>query len=143
METTKKSLKEFYPMDEVTRPIVLENLALLSKKQWVHDYGFNKAIENGDTHLRGYFAREKSNKALWDVLSYMDRERALQGIKYYNMPFDTIEFIIWCYDVVDGKFYRSGKVPTMEKKNYIALYKIWKHNMYPEDRKSGEIMYKL
>ncbi len=125
----------------------LDNLHLLGSKNWVKDYGFNKAIELSqcpDGSLRGYFVCEKSHKSLWDLgLGVMPKCSEQAAWQYLDLPPDISEFIEWVYNRVTREFFVSGQRPDMNQMPYRKLYPIWRYYAYPDERKPGEKIYKI
>ncbi len=125
----------------------LENLDLLGSKDWVQDYGFNKAIETSqcpDGSLRNYFVREKSHKSLWDLgLGVMPTRSEQAAWKYLDLPPDITEFIEWVYNKVTPDFFINNQRPHMDNMPYRKLYKIWRYTSYPQERKPNEKIYKI
>ncbi len=124
-----------------------ENFALLGKRDWVKDYGFNKAIELAqcpDGSLRNYFVYEKSHKSLWDLgFGVMPERSELAAWRYLDLPPDSTQFIEWVYNNVTDEFFINGERPNMDDMPYLKLYKLWRYYTYTDERKEGEKALKI
>src|SRR5437868_1277962 len=76
---------------------------LLCTNNWVNDFGLKKLFINlyGERHGSYYFT-EKSRKKLWDLILYIDTEKAIEIVTYYEFPDpqNFEKFIKWVYNWV-------------------------------------------
>ncbi|WP_400194267.1 hypothetical protein [Hymenobacter sp. B81] len=82
-------------------------LQCLTKRDWVTDYGFRKALEaNPGTmtfagqaigprrrDIVSYWQAEKDHYRLWELLLYMGSHTAPQTLAYFDLPADTVAFL--------------------------------------------------
>lgn len=99
----------------------LDNLMLLGKKTWVHDYGLMKVIEEKSSAGADYYKYEQKHRPLWDLLTYMDSTN-LAVINYYDLPKDTLQFLSWVYNKVNQDYFKNGKKPPTNKLPFKKLY---------------------
>lgn len=126
------------------------NFQALTTKNWVTDYGFQKALEadpgtmrvgdqvmgTGRRDIVQYWQREKSHYTLWELLNYMGKHTEPQVLAYFDLPADTMPFLAWVYQrVAHGE---AEQVPGLaelgqfgvaqEQMNYFPyapLYQLW------------------
>jgi hypothetical protein len=126
----------------------MHNFQSLTKKDWVTDYGFRKALEadpgtmtignivreRGRKDIVQYWQHEKSDYRLWELLCYMGGHTVPQTLAYFDLPADTVEFLRWVYnhvaheerdrvkEMVPGF---GGGFDQMNFFPYAELYPIW------------------
>ena len=90
------------------------NFPSLTKKDWVADYGFRKALEvdpgtrkfgeitlgKGRRDIVAYWQTDKSEYRLWELLCYMGEHTIPQTLAYFDLPADTVPFLRWVYNHV-------------------------------------------
>ena len=135
----------------------MHNFRALNTKDWVHDYGFSKAlaanpgtitfggqvVSAGRKDVVAYWQREKAHYSLWKLLCYMGRHTVPQTLAYFDLPADTVEFVRWVYNHVsyEDSDLVAGQMPDYEGQMnlfpYAQLYDIW-HRETDEQRATRE-----
>lgn len=125
------------------------NLHYLTKKGWVTDHGFRKALQaNPGTitfagqvvgpsrqDIVAYWQAEKSDYVLWELLLYMGKHTIPQTLDYFDLPADTVPFLRWVYNHVAHEqreqvqemaqgFFGAG-FDQMNFFPYSQLYALW------------------
>ena len=125
------------------------NLQGLTKKEWVMDYGFRKAlaadpgtitfagqvVSRGHPDIVTYWQHEKRDYALWELLLYMGTHTVPQTLVYFDLPADTVPFLRWVYNDVAHEqreqvqqmaqgFFGAG-FDQMNFFPYPELYALW------------------
>ena len=123
---------------ETKQKVNLDNLRLLGTKNWAKDYGLQKAIDSNPQNTEfEYYEREQSHRYLCDLLGYMDRTK-YDVVKYYDMPDDTLQFVIWVFNNVNQNYFINDKKPEFHKMPFKKLYtQVYKKIM------NGEKAYKI
>lgn len=140
------------------------NFQCLTKKDWVTDYGFRKALAadpgtmmfgkqvmgKGRKDVVEYWQREKSNYVLWELLLYMGSHTVPQTLAYFDLPADGAEFLRWVYNDVSHEQREQVQEMTqgfasgfaqMNFFPYAELYMIWQRADEREARQGNVLVY--
>jgi hypothetical protein len=103
---------------------------MLGSGQWRFDKGLIEALNQHGPGRGDYYASEKSDKKLWDLLLYMEDEYAFVIAKYYQWdnPEFLKDFIIFCFNHVAANM--SWKRKSMPQMDYFPY--CWLHAHYTE-----------
>ena len=142
----------------------MHNFQSLTRKDWVTDYGFRKALtaDPGTMKFAGqivgpgrrdiveYWQREKSHYPLWELLLYMGSHTAPQTLAYFDLPADTVEFVRWVYNEVSHEERErveemvQGFASGFDQMNffpYAELYAVWQRTEERAARDGNVLVY--
>lgn len=142
----------------------MHNFQSLTKKDWVTDYGFRKALEadpgtmtfggqavgTGRRDIVEYWQREKDHYRLWELLLYMGSHTVPQTVAYFDLPADTAEFLRWVYNEVSHEQREQveemvqGFASGFDQMNffpYAELYPIWQRADERQARDGNVLVY--
>ncbi len=103
------------------RYINKENFKLLNTRNWLHDYGLKKAINEKGCTKFAYYEENYSENSLAYLIIRMDRTKKVV-IDYYDLPNDTETFLRWVLNSVDKGFFKNNQCPKLDDMPFEKLY---------------------